>query len=183
MWVDALRPGIYGFTFANDPDEGRRELHWDIDADAGYAVDQRGRRVTLRPFIGVMGNTPAEPGRHNTAPPRQVGSNLDCKELVVGSTLYLPIKVEGALFLTGDGHARQGDGEVSRTAIECPMDRCALTFSLRDDLPPRPYPSPISLRMALQSHPREPIVRARKAFSESPWSAPERAKRARAFTT
>lgn len=133
--VDALRPGPFGFTFANDPAAGWRELHWAIDADAGYAVDQRGRRVALRPFMGVMGNAPAAPGRHSTAPPRQVGGNLDCKELGVGSTLYLPIEVAGALFSTGDGHARQGDGEVSRTAIECPMELCELTFGLRDDLP------------------------------------------------
>lgn len=134
--VEALRPGSHGFTFANHPEDGWHKLHWTIDADAGYATDQRGRRVALRPFMGVMGNAPAEPGRHSTAPPRQVGGNLDCKELVVGSTLYLPIAVEGALFSTGDGHARQGDGEVSRTAIECPMELCALTFGLRDDLPP-----------------------------------------------
>lgn len=134
--IDALRPGSFGFTFANDRLDGRHELYWTIDADAGYALDQRGRRVGLRPFMGVMGNAPGAPGRHSTAPPRQVGGNLDCKELVVGSTLYLPIEVEGALFSTGDGHARQGDGEVSRTAIECPMELCELTFGLRDDLPP-----------------------------------------------
>jgi acetamidase/formamidase len=133
--VDALRPGLYGTTFAHDAEEGWTTLFWAIDADAGIATDQHGHRVAIRPFMGVMGNAPAEAGRHSTTPPRQVGGNLDCKELVVGSTLYLPIEVEGALFATGDGHARQGDGEVSNTAIECPMERCELHFELRDDLP------------------------------------------------
>jgi acetamidase/formamidase len=53
---------------------------------------------------------------------------------VAGSTLWLPVEVEGALFSVGDGHATQGDGEVSRMAIECPMERLELTFNLRPDL-------------------------------------------------
>jgi acetamidase/formamidase len=89
----------------------------------------------MRPFLGVMGLPPAEPGRHSTAPPRATGGNLDCRELVAGTTLFLPVAVEGALFSTGDGHASQGDGELSGTAIECPMDLAALTFDLRDDMP------------------------------------------------
>jgi acetamidase/formamidase len=59
---------------------------------------------------------------------------MDCKELVAGSTLYLPISVPGALFCVGDGHAAQGDGEVCTTAVECPMERVVLTLDLRDDL-------------------------------------------------
>ena len=98
----------------------------------GVGVDQDGRRVLLRPFLGVMGMPPDEPGTHSTIPPRRCGGNLDCKELVSGTTLYLPIEVEGALFSTGDGHAAQGDGEVSGTAIECPMERAELTFSLSE---------------------------------------------------
>jgi acetamidase/formamidase len=77
---------------------------------------------------------PAAPGFHGTGPPRNVGGNLDCAELVAGTTLYLPVEVEGALFSCGDGHARQGDGEVSGTAIECPMERADLTFGVRRDL-------------------------------------------------
>ncbi len=71
---------------------------------------------------------------HPTAPPRRWGGNIDCKELVAGTTLYLPIPVDGALFSAGDGHARQGDGEVSQTAIECPLDRLELTLSVEDRL-------------------------------------------------
>jgi acetamidase/formamidase len=78
---------------------------------------------------------PGEPGIHPTAPPRSTGGNIDCKELVAGSTLYLPIEVPGGLFSVGDGHAAQGDGEVCTTAIECPMERVTLTFSLHDGPP------------------------------------------------
>jgi acetamidase/formamidase len=76
---------------------------------------------------------PPEPGKHPTFPPRAWGGNLDCKELVAGTTLFLPIPGDGALFSAGDPHALQGDGEVSGTAIECPA-RAQLTLDLRDDL-------------------------------------------------
>jgi acetamidase/formamidase len=111
-----------------------RVVHtWRLDPDTMTGCNQHGHAVTLRPFLGVMGMPPAEPGQHSTTPPRWHGGNLDCKELVAGSTLYLPIPVDGALFSAGDGHAAQGDGEISGTAIECPMDRVELRFGLRDD--------------------------------------------------
>ena len=69
---------------------------------------------------------------HSTTPPRIWGGNIDCKELVAGTTLFLPIPIDGALFSAGDGHARQGDGEVSQTAIECPLERLELTLSVED---------------------------------------------------
>jgi acetamidase/formamidase len=78
--------------------------------------------VGLAPFLGVIGLPPDEPGEHPTVPPRcHGGGNIDCRELVAGSTLYLPVTVPGAMLCLGDGHAAQGDGEVSGTAIECPM--------------------------------------------------------------
>jgi acetamidase/formamidase len=99
------------------------------------ARDEKGRTMKLRPFMGVMGVAPPEPGEHSTTPPRVWGGNIDCKELVSGTTLYLPIGVEGALFSVGDGHGAQGDGEVCGTAIECPMKRVELTFDLVDAPP------------------------------------------------
>jgi acetamidase/formamidase len=75
--------------------------------------------VPLRPFFGSMGVAPApELGRVSSNPPGKHAGNLDNKELVVGSTLYIPVFVPGALFEIGDGHAAQGDGEVDQTAIE-----------------------------------------------------------------
>jgi acetamidase/formamidase len=97
-------------------------LLWELDPDAGKGTADRGFVRGLAPFLGVMGMPPDQPGEHSTIPPRASGGgNIDCKELVAGSTLYLPVTVPGALMYLGDGHAAQGDGEVGGTAIECPM--------------------------------------------------------------
>jgi acetamidase/formamidase len=80
----------------------------------------------------VLGMPPPESGEHSTIPPRRWGGNVDCKELVAGTTLYLPIPVDGALLMAGDGHGAQGDGEVSGTAIECPLERATLTLDVED---------------------------------------------------
>ena len=75
--------------------------------------------VPLAPFFGSMGVAPPpELGRVSSNPPGRHAGNLDNRELVAGSTLYIPVFVPGALFAVGDGHAAQGDGEVSQTAIE-----------------------------------------------------------------
>jgi acetamidase/formamidase len=143
--IEEVRVGSFGLTvaggwstFLNDRlgvGEGEsRVLAWELDADAAVGRDRDGREVALAPFLGVLGMPPPEPGIHPTGPPRAWGGNLDCKELVAGTTLFLPIPVDGALFSAGDGHARQGDGEVSSTAIECPLERAQLSLSLRDDL-------------------------------------------------
>lgn len=100
----SLQPGITG---ANGP---RR------------AVFKSGISVPVRPFLGVMGIAPAEAGEFSTIPPYALsGGNVDTRYLGVGSTVYFPIQVAGALFSCGDGHAAQGDGEVCGTAIETPM--------------------------------------------------------------
>jgi acetamidase/formamidase len=81
-------------------------------------------RITLpfRPFPGTLGVAPPEPGAHSIVPPSRWGGNMDTKYLNPGTTLYLPVGVEGALFSLGDTHAAQGDGEVCGTAIESQMD-------------------------------------------------------------
>jgi acetamidase/formamidase len=76
-----------------------------------------------------MGVAPAAPGLHSIVPPRNVGGNMDIRDLCGGAELYLPIEVDGALFSVGDTHAAQGDGEVCGTAIESPMD-VVLQFEL-----------------------------------------------------
>ena len=76
-------------------------------------------RIPLRPFFGSMGVAPPkEVGKWNSAPPWKMAGNLDNKELVAGSRLFIPVFVKGALFEIGDGHAAQGNGEVDITAIE-----------------------------------------------------------------
>lgn len=78
-----------------------------------------GMDVPLRPFFGLMATAPpAAWGTLSTVPPRRNGGNIDNKEMTAGSTLYLPVFVDGALFSAGDGHGAQGDGEVCLSAIE-----------------------------------------------------------------
>lgn len=123
--IDEVLPGGWGVTFADGTPFG-----WKIRD--GLATDERGTTVALSPFLGVIGMPPPEPGIHSTGPPRRWGGNIDCKLLVAGTTLYLPIPVDGALLSAGDGHGAQGDGEVSGTAIECPLERAQLTLELQD---------------------------------------------------
>ena len=90
-----------------------------LDAQRGIATLPWGLELDLAPFFGVMGVAPPPTwGRISTIEPRVHGGNIDNKELVAGSTLYLPVFAEGALFSCGDGHGAQGDGEVCVTAIE-----------------------------------------------------------------
>jgi len=111
-------------------------LHKNSSADAGYGYawfdEARGIRVPLRPFAGEMGVAPGENGAFSTIPPYKTGGNIDTRHLSAGSTLYLPIAVEGALFSIGDGHAAQGDGEVCGTAIETPMKVTVRLTILKD---------------------------------------------------
>lgn len=138
--VQRIVPGAWGWTLPwfeplGGGGSGIPLLIWSLDTNAMTATDQHGHRVKLKPFMGVMGMPPAEGGIHSTTPPRRTGGNIDCKELVAGSTLYLPIDVEGGLFSVGDGHATQGDGESGGCAIECPMDEVELTFDLVENPP------------------------------------------------
>jgi acetamidase/formamidase len=90
--------------------------------------------VPLRPFYGSIGVAPApEAGRVSSVPPGRHAGNLDNRELVAGSTLYIPIFAKGALFEIGDGHAAQGDGEVDQTAIETSL-RGRLQLTVRKDM-------------------------------------------------
>jgi acetamidase/formamidase len=158
LWIESAQPGMtlvvhferiipgdYGFTYAGGFQhriyeslqlvDGDEELMlWTLDAETMTGINQFGHRLRLKPFLGNVGMPPPEDGHHSTASPRIWGGNIDCKDLVAGTRLYLPIPVEGGLFSFGDGHAAQGHGEVSVTAIECPMDSVRLKFELLDDL-------------------------------------------------
>jgi acetamidase/formamidase len=128
-----LRPDDWGWTSAGTGDTALNRrlgipvgapswLLWELDADRLVGTNNLSQQVRLAPFLGVVGLAPQEPGEHSTVPPRAAdGGNIDCRALVAGSTLYLPVTVPGALLCVGDGHAAQGDGEVSGTAIECGM--------------------------------------------------------------
>jgi acetamidase/formamidase len=146
--IEAVVPGAWGWTVAGEIgffNAGLNRLlgvaegppgttRWRLDNDAMVATSHHGHAVRLRPFLGTIGLSPAASGWHSARLPGSTGGNLDCKELTAGSTLYLPVAVTGALVSVGDGHATQGDGEVSGTAIECPMERVDLRYVVRDDL-------------------------------------------------
>jgi len=109
-------------------------LRWALDSAKDIAVNQRGQRIALKPFMGNFGMPPNEDGSHSTFSPRFCGGNMDCKELTEGSRVFLPVSVDGALFSIGDGHAIQGDGEVTGPALECPMELVEVEFHLHPSM-------------------------------------------------
>jgi acetamidase/formamidase len=102
-------------------------FHWTLEESVSHSLFPA--IVPLRPFCGVMGVAPAEPGEFRTRPPGVFGGNMDVRELCAGARLYLPVLNAGALFSAGDAHAAQGDGEVCINGIECPAD-ATLRFHL-----------------------------------------------------
>jgi acetamidase/formamidase len=105
-----------------------------LDREHMTAEVMPGVVVPLRPFFGSIGVAPAPAlGRVSSNPPSRHAGNLDNKELVAGTTLYIPVFVRGALLEVGDGHAAQGDGEVDQTAIETNL-RGRLQLVVRKDM-------------------------------------------------
>jgi acetamidase/formamidase len=117
----------------------RRIWHTAIDRQRGIATVPWGAEIELAPFFGVMGVAPPPIyGAVTSIVPREFGGNMDLKELVAGTTLYLPVWAPGGLFSAGDGHGVQGDGEVCVTALEtalCGTFRLVLRKDLKFDLP------------------------------------------------
>lgn len=124
--VLALRPSSWGVSWI-DPTYGLlmsdfqepAVRFFDLTREDGHVEFANGILIPLAPFLGVMGVAPRD-GQATTYAPGAFGGNLDCKELTVGSRLFLPIFVAGAMFSAGDAHAVQGDGEIC-SAIECGM--------------------------------------------------------------
>ena len=102
----------------NDYPYGRSKII-PLDREKMLAKFAPGIEIPLHPFFGSMGLAPPESaGRVDSAPPWMHAGNMDNKELVAGTTLYIPVHAKGALFEVGDGHAGQGNGEVDITALE-----------------------------------------------------------------
>ncbi|MEO8689187.1 MAG: acetamidase/formamidase family protein, partial [Solirubrobacteraceae bacterium] len=107
--------------------------------------------IPLTPFLGTMGVCPAEASEVAVMPPGRFGGNMDTRQLARGTTLYLPVEVEGAMFSTGDAHGCQGDGEVCVTGLEAPM-YASLRFSVEKgrSIPAAQYrtaPGPLTPRV------------------------------------
>ncbi|MBL8991535.1 MAG: acetamidase/formamidase family protein [Phycisphaerae bacterium] len=140
--IEALRPSAWGWTYAGAGmatakfntavgvgGEPLSLTRWRLSDDRAKARSDGGWSVEVRPFFGTIGLAPAlERADGWTA--RACGGNMDCRELVAGSRLFLPVHVSGGLLSVGDGHAAQGDGEVAGTAIECMMDSARLRLLL-----------------------------------------------------
>jgi acetamidase/formamidase len=122
----AIRPGR-GLLPESDFSKPFLQI-WDL-SDGTHARAGGHLAVPIDPFPGVMGTALDIPGGHSTMPPRKNGGNMDIKQLTSGTTLYLPVWVDGALFSVGDAHAIQGDGEVCVTAVEM-MGRVTARFDL-----------------------------------------------------
>lgn len=131
--IDYGYNGCSGFIPANcDRAQGTTIIQ--LDRKTMTAEFLPGIVIPLRPFFGSMGVAPAqEVGRVSSNPPSRHAGNLDNRELVAGSTLFIPVFVPGALFEVGDGHAAQGDGEVDQTAIETSL-RGKLQLTVRKDM-------------------------------------------------
>ncbi len=111
-----------------------RMIHIALDTASNMATLPSGLQVPIAPFFGQLAVAPPKAfGRQNSKEPREFGGNLDCKDLVAGATIYLPVWNDGALFSTGDGHAAQGHGEVDGTAIETSL-KGTFEFHVRKDL-------------------------------------------------
>lgn len=107
------------WTFVPENCEAPRSRLIRLDLSRNVALFAPGIEVPLRPFFGILGVAPPPAaGRINSLPPGAHGGNFDNRQLVAGTTMYLPVSVEGALFEVGDGHAAQGDGETGGTALE-----------------------------------------------------------------
>jgi acetamidase/formamidase len=109
-------------VFATVGDDGRGRIPYS-------AEDERSATFDLHPFLGIMGVAAAGDVRPHSVPPGSYGGNIDINLLTVGSTLYLPVQVDGALAYVGDPHFAQGDGEVALTAMEASL-RARLGFEV-----------------------------------------------------
>jgi acetamidase/formamidase len=121
-------PGMFG-QFPKDFPDGQVKYFY-LDGDRKIAEFAPGIEIPLRPFPGTLGVARAEPGRYNAVPPGPYAGNLDNRDLVEGTTLYVPVFVRGALVWTGDSHAAQGNGEVNLTALETVFEEITLTITV-----------------------------------------------------
>lgn len=104
--------------------------HFYLDLARGVTEFLPGIELPVRPFPGVLAVAKAESSPYSTVPPGPFGGNLDCREMVEGTTVYLPVFVEGALLWSGDSHAVQGNGEINLTAVESAFNELNLTVEV-----------------------------------------------------
>ena len=121
-------PGMFG-EFPKDFADGQVKYLY-LDWERKVAEFAPGIEIPLRPFPGTIGVARAEPGKYSTVPPGPYAGNMDIRELVEGTTLYVPVFVPGALLWSGDSHAAQGNGEVNLTALETAFKEFNVTIDV-----------------------------------------------------
>ncbi len=128
---NAIRPG-WGALPQQFTEPRLRFIPLDLDKGIAEFPMGSGIQIPIKPFFGILGVATAETSR-SSVPPGSYGGNIDNRELQVGSRLFLPVFVPGALLSIGDGHSAQGDGEINVTAIETSMNG-TIQIKLRKDL-------------------------------------------------
>src|SRR5262249_40684954 len=126
--ADIILPGLLG-QFPKQFPEGQVKYVY-LDTDRQIAEWIPGVNLRLAPFPGVMAVARKEPGDYSSAPPGSFGGNLDLRDMVIGTTIYLPVVVQGALLWSGDSHAAQGNGEVHGGALETAFKELNLTVEV-----------------------------------------------------
>jgi acetamidase/formamidase len=121
-------PGMFGQFPDRFPDGQVKYFYLDLDKKTAEFAP--GIVIPLRPFPGTTGVARAEPGQYSSVPPGRFAGNLDIREMVEGTTLYVPVFVKGALLWTGDSHAAQGNGEINLTALETAYKEFNITVSV-----------------------------------------------------
>jgi len=121
-------PGMFG-AFPKLFPQGQVKYFY-LDMDKKAAQFAPGAEIPLAPFPGIIGVARAEPGKYSTLPPGPYGGNLDIRDLVEGTTIYLPVFVKGALLWTGNSHAAQGNGEINSTGMDTAFKEEVLNVSV-----------------------------------------------------
>ena len=121
-------PGMFG-EFPKEYADGQVKYLY-LDWDKKITEFLPGVLIPLQPFPGIIGVARPEPGRYSTVPPGEYGGNMDIRDLVEGTILYLPVFVRGGLLWSGDSHAGQGNGEVNLTALETAYKELNITVDV-----------------------------------------------------
>jgi acetamidase/formamidase len=121
-------PGLFG-QFPNVYQDGQVKYLY-LDLEKMQTEFLPGVIIPLKPFPGTLGVARKEPGRYSSVPPGEFAGNMDIRDFVVGTSLYVPVHVPGALLWTGDSHAGQGNGEVNLTAIETAYKELNITVEV-----------------------------------------------------
>ena len=125
-------PGMFG-QFPKEYQDGQVKYLY-LDWDRKVTEFLPGVFIPLKPFPGTLGVARREPGRYSTVPPGEYAGNMDIRDLTEGTSLYVPVHVQGALLWTGDSHAAQGNGEVNLTAVETAYKEFNVTLEVLKDM-------------------------------------------------